>query len=109
MNISVNYIVLSQQQFITEYPIHKQVLYISTNIAFKALFNNYLYLFQCPSVARIILLALHFFRHTLYLQQHLRKISGTGTRGSMSRRILLKHYSVNVKKNVRRSDERRNK
>jgi hypothetical protein len=40
------------------------------------------------------LLALHSFRHTLYLQQYLRKIrgitrkiSGTGTRGSMSRRI----------------------
>ena len=116
MSISVNYIIVPQQQFITEYPIHKQALYISTNIAFTALFNNCLYLFQCPSVAHILLLALHSFRHILYIQQRLqkirgitRKIGGTGTRESMSRKILLKHYSVNVTQNVRRPDERRQK
>jgi len=116
MSISVNYIIVLLQQFITEYSIHKQVLYISTSIAFTALFNNCLYLFKCPSVAHILLLALHSFRHTLYLQQHLRKIceitrkiGGTRTRGSMSRKILLEHYSANLTQKVRRSDERRQK
>jgi len=53
----------------TEYPIHKQALYISTNIAF-----NCLSLFQSSPIAHILLLALHLLPLALYSQQNLQNI-----------------------------------